>query len=515
MSPTTAAAYHPLPAMALELPAWAYAAHGAPGPQTLPVFLAPLPPPPPPMPAGHHLAPYVPHAILLPAPAPAPNLFEMDSCRSHSLVQFLKDEGAVPTPEEDRTREVVIRKLKKIVMDWAKVVGYEQRVPPSRVTATVLTYGSYTLGAHGPESDIDALCIGPCIATLPHHFFVVLRQILQRRPEISGLQTVENAKAINSFSPQFLRRLDARSWRSLSGVRVNEQIVQLVPNAENFQVLLRCVKLWARRRGLHCHLLGFFAGIHLAILAAYVCQQYPNATVNGLFTMFFEIFAHWRWEIPVDLHGQPSKCRRSDGCLMPIVMPCTPPELCVSNMTESTFRKIKEELLRGYALTKDLGRRDFEWTCLFEPFPYASKYLQFLRIALCAPTSEELNDWAGWVKSRFRHLILKLESNGIECDPDSSQEVDHTVIKPNIVYHWGLISQADTLIDIDSLKEDFMENVVNDVYGTVKCTHSELTMSVVGPSELPKSMYVGDSFYSLPQYMVGYRAATDCWSAVG
>ena len=39
-------------------------------------------------------------------------------------------------------------------------------------------------------------------------------------------------QAINSSSPQFLRKLDSRSWRSLSGVRVNEQIVQLVPNAE-------------------------------------------------------------------------------------------------------------------------------------------------------------------------------------------------------------------------------------------------------------------------------------------
>jgi poly(A) polymerase len=99
-------------------------------------------------------------------------------------------------------------------------------------------------------------------------------------------------------------------------------------------------------------LLGFFAGIHLAILAAYVCQKYPNASVNGLFTMFFEIFANWPWQIPVDLHGQPFKCRRPDGCLMPIVMPCTPPELCVSNMTEGTFRKIREELMRGYTLTK-------------------------------------------------------------------------------------------------------------------------------------------------------------------
>jgi hypothetical protein len=30
-------------------------------------------------------------------------------------MQFLEDEGAVPTPEEDVTREQVIRKLKKVI----------------------------------------------------------------------------------------------------------------------------------------------------------------------------------------------------------------------------------------------------------------------------------------------------------------------------------------------------------------------------------------------------------------
>ncbi|KAI5009144.1 hypothetical protein ZWY2020_010192 [Hordeum vulgare] len=538
-------AYYPLPAMAPDLPVWSHAAPAPapavllPEPQTLPSFFM-HPPPPPPLPAGR--------GRLLPWPIahrPPPEFFfEMDYRRTHSLIQFLTDEGAIPTPEEEETRELVIRELKKIVTDWAKGVASEERVPPRRVTATVLTYGSYTLGAHGPESDIDALCVGPCIANLPHHFFVVLRQILNCRPEVSGLQTVENAKvplmrfrfsgisvdltyaqlpvldavqAINTSSPQYLRRLDSRSWKSLSGVRVNEQIVQLVPNQEKFQILLRCIKLWARRRGLHCHLLGSFAGIHLAILAAYVCQRFPNATANGLFTMFFGIFAHWPWHIPVDLHGQPTNCRHSDGCLMPIVMPCTPPELCASNMTEGTFRKIREELMRGYVLTKDLGSHDFEWGWIFEPFPYSTTYGQFLRIALCAPTSEELHDWIGWVKSRFPYLILKLENIGIECDPNSSQEVDHTVIKPNTVYHWGLIPLSDVYLDPSSLKEDFMKYVINDVYGKVKCTDSELTISIVDASELPKSMS-NDSFYSqqhLHEYGVGYQAAADCWSAFG
>jgi len=98
--------------------------------------------------------------------------------------------------------------------------------------------------------------------------------------------------------------------------------------------------------------LGFFAGIHLAILAAYICQRYPNASVNGLFVMFFRTFAHWPWQVPVSLHDEPTDCLHPEGRLMPIVTPCTPPEFCVSNVTRSTFKKIREELTRGYAFTK-------------------------------------------------------------------------------------------------------------------------------------------------------------------
>ncbi|XP_052161071.1 nuclear poly(A) polymerase 3-like [Oryza glaberrima] len=513
-------------------------------PPTLPLYLPPPPPPPLPSPSPHHRLLHAPMAPILLHLHPA-FLAQMDSRRTTSLLQFLKDEGGIPSPEADKKREQVIRKLSKIVMDWAKVVAYEQRVPPRRATATVLTYGSYTLGAHGPESDIDALCVGPCIATLQYHFFIVLRQILEDRPEVSELQTVESAKvplmrfrfsgisvdftyaqlpvidaseAIITYNPHLLQKLDSRSWRSLSGVRVNEQIVQLVPNAQKFQILLRCIKLWAKRRGIHCHLLGFFAGIHLAILAAYVCQRYPYGTINGLFTIFFDIFAHWNWQIPVSLHGQPTNCRRPNGSFMPILLPCTPPEFCTSNMTKGTFKKIREELMRGYALTKEPWRHDFEWVWLFAPFPYATKYEEFLRIALCAPTSEELRDWAGWVKSRFRNLILKLESIGVECDPDSTEEVDHTVFEPSIVCHWGLIYKTSTHIDISSLGEDFMKDVINDVYGKVKGTHSKLTMSIVRSSQLPKSLYShSHSVYTpyIPQYMLGYQTPTDYSGAAG
>ena len=37
---------------------------------------------------------------------------------------------------------------------------------------------------------------------------------------------------LNVLNPYFLRNIDETSWKSLSGVRANECILQLVPNVE-------------------------------------------------------------------------------------------------------------------------------------------------------------------------------------------------------------------------------------------------------------------------------------------
>ncbi|RLN18328.1 nuclear poly(A) polymerase 3-like [Panicum miliaceum] len=460
------------------------------------------PPPPPPIPPtpGMYLPGPPPPGVLLPRPIPAPLTREviahMDECRSRSLL--------------------------KIVMDWAKRVAYEQRKQHWITSAAVLTFGSYALGAYGPESDIDVLCVGPYIASLQHHFFVVLRHMLEGRPEVSELHSIEGAKvplmrfkfngilvdfpyvqlpvinaaeAIHAFDPRVLENVDGASWKCLSGVCVNRQIIQLVPNMKLF---------------------GFFAGIHLAILAAYVCRRHPNASINTLLSLFFEIFVHWPWPLPVSLLDPPALCRGTDGCsLMPIMLPCIPPEFCSSSMTQSTFSKIKEELRRGYALTKDTRTTDFDWSWLFAPFPYGARYKCFLRIFLSALMAEELRDWVGWVKSRFRNLILKLESLGVYCDPDPSEQADHTINEPNVVFFWGLMYRRNIQICTSSLKEDFMKSVLNNIYGKEKCAHLDITMSIVGPPQLPKSVF-DHSVYSekLPPHMMGHQLMKQSYNAV-
>lgn len=49
----------------------------------------------------------------------------------------------------------------------------------------------------------------------------------------------------------------------------------------------------------------------------------------------------------------------------------------------------------------------FKWESLFEAYPYKTEYSHFMRISLAARDGN-LQDWAGWVKSRIRGLLLKV-----------------------------------------------------------------------------------------------------------
>lgn len=156
--------------------------------------------------------------------------------------------------------------------------------------------------------------------------------------------------------------------------------------------MLRCLKLWAKRRGVYgtvsaflllfnlCYdvyfhnficmnsifrlmlshifclqLLGYLGGVHLAILAAYVCQRHPDASLNTLIMNFFRTFAFWPWPTPVMLHEgmMPTTLDAMDTrSFMPIYLPSGPYEYCHSNITASTFYRIRAEFIRGHNMTR-------------------------------------------------------------------------------------------------------------------------------------------------------------------
>ncbi|RWR76419.1 nuclear polyA polymerase 3 [Cinnamomum micranthum f. kanehirae] len=444
----------------------------------------------------------------------------MEEERDRSLHQFMVEEDLVPSQEEELKRKYAIEQLKEIVQLWVKKVAWQRRLPKNEIAragAKILTYGSYGLGVHGPESDIDALCVGPAFATIAEDFFIVLHNMLQSRPEVSEIQCVKNAKVrlmrfkfngisidlpyaqlpvlsvpenVNLFDPFFLQRIDEKNLRNLSGVHANMRILELVPNLGNFQSMLRCVKLWAKRRGVYSHLLGFLGGIHLAILAAFICQNNPTLSVSALISIFFDTFSKWPWKEPVFLQDGLKLVRKvPDSLSMPIRMPCPPYDWCNSNITSNTFKKISGELHRGHAIMSQ--GPDFKWSNLFDPFPYTPRYRRLARIFLSAPDDDGLRDWVGWVKSRFRSLLLKLEELQGFCDPNPVEFVEHDVAEPNTVFYWGLSSNGRSSIDMDSLKEEFMKSVENGDQGS----GCRLELTIVNSQQLPKDA----QFYCLSE----------------
>ncbi|KAG4157412.1 hypothetical protein ERO13_D02G060900v2 [Gossypium hirsutum] len=378
--------------------------------------------------------------------------------------------------EEERSLSLL-----QLMVNEGLRVAWQRRLPKQDIaasSATLLTYGSYGLGVHGSKLDIDAFCIGPYFATMVDDFFIVLYNMLKSRPEVSEIHYVKDAKVLlmrfefdgisinlpfvqlkvlvvlenlDILNPVFLRDIDETGWKSLSRVLANTRICRIVPDLKKFQSMLRCVKFWAKRRGVYGNLNGLLGGIHLAILAAFVCQCDP-----------------YPWPRPVELQDgmlHPTLNPTETRLYMPIRLPFSPYEYCHSNITKSTFYKIRTEFLRGHNLTKDLLKFDFDWHNVLEPFPYTKKYFRFLKIFLLASNQDEFGDWVGWIKSCFRCLLIKLEEVQGLCDPNPVEYIDVNIVDPHVIFYWGLQAGKTNAIDIKSVKDVFWKNINTEYQG--------------------------------------------------
>ncbi|KAJ9546351.1 hypothetical protein OSB04_018894 [Centaurea solstitialis] len=480
-----------------------------------------------------------------------------------SLLKFLSEEGLVASPEEEQRISNVIDKLKEILMTWIKRVAYQRRLPKNQIkaaSATLLPYGVYGLGVYNVESNIDVLCVAPCFASMKvsplffymEDFFIVLNNMLAGRPEVSGIHCIKDAKvpllhftfegilidlafaklqvtavpeSVDILDPSFVKDVDETSWKSLCGVRVKNSILQLVPDVKIFQENLRCIKSWAKRRGVYGDLFGFFGDIQLAVLVAFICQKNPSASLVDLISIFFKTFAFWPWPEPVVLEGG-ATLPPITRALMPIQLPSSPNEYCHSNMTISTFNKIRAEFRRGYCQTQDALKPQFDWRNLFESFPYSKSCLRFIKVCLSTYNKDELGTWVHWVKSRIRCLLLKLEELQALCDPNPTEYIDLSIRVPNVVFYWGLVPGRGNNLDPNAAREDFMRNLSIGYRGNL----GRMTITIVQVSELPKSLQLADDHireslrlinynpqqemlpvYSkhLACYVVGYLATTD------
>jgi poly(A) polymerase len=221
--------------------------------------------------------------------------------------------------------------------------------PFERSRVALITFGSFRLGVHRPNSDLDVIALTSPNCTRGD-FFKTLVKLLQQDPKVSRVHPIPQAYTpvikfmLNSYhvdllfaraaNPQKLfahqqqtltlgtsvttttttlqpprseymiddtdlLEQDAAGVRSLNGARVTQVLLEMVPHLENYRVVLRAVKEWAVTHGIYSNVLGFLGGVNWAILVAWVCIRHPAVGPARLLELFFQTFAVWKWPAPV------------------------------------------------------------------------------------------------------------------------------------------------------------------------------------------------------------------------
>ncbi|KAJ8531381.1 hypothetical protein K7X08_026815 [Anisodus acutangulus] len=434
---------------------------------------------------------------------------DADLQRNAALEKFLKDSELYESEEDTARREEALHQLDLIVKSWVKQLtrqrGYTDQMVED-ANAIIFTFGSYRLGVHGPGADIDTLCVGPSYVNRDEDFFIILHDILAEKEEVSELQPVTDAHVpVMKFKFQgisvdllyasisllvvpedldisdrsVLYNVDEPTVRSLNGCRVTDQILKLVPNTEHFRTTLRCLKFWAKRRGVYSNVTGFLGGVNWAILVARICQFYPNAPPSMLVSRFFRVYTQWRWPNPVMLCPieedelgflvwDPRKNPKDRTHHMPIITPAYPCMNSSYNVSPSTLRVMMDQFQFGNKICEEIELNKAQWAALFEHHLFFEVYKNYLQVDIVAADNDDLLAWKGWVESRFRQLTLKIErdTNGmLQCHPYPNDFVDLSKPCPHCAFFMGLQRkqgvkvQGGQQFDIRGTVDEFKQDV--------------------------------------------------------
>ncbi|KAK0598122.1 hypothetical protein LWI29_031858 [Acer saccharum] len=447
------------------------------------------------------------HGVTKPISVAGPT--EVDWQRTRELEKFLVEAALYESEEEAAKREDVLGRLRLIVKDWVKDLtrlrGYSDQMVED-ANALIFTFGSYRLGVHGPGADIDTLCVGPSYVNREEDFFFILHNNLAEMEEVTELQPVPDAHVpvmkfkfdgisidllyasisllvvpedLDISDVSVLYDVDEPTVRSLNGCRVADQILKLVPNVEHFCTALRCLKFWAKRRGVYSNVTGFLGGVNWALLVARVCQLYPNAIPSMLVSRFFRVYTMWRWPNPVMLCAieeaelgfsvwDPRKNPRDKTHHMPIITPAYPCMNSSYNVSTSTLRVMMDQFEYGNKICEDVELNKAQWSSLFEPYLFFESYKNYLQVDIIAEDADDLRAWRGWVESRLRQLTLMIERDTfgkLQCHPypqeyvDSSKPCAHCAFFMGLQRKPGEVVQEGQQFDIRGTVEEFKHSI--------------------------------------------------------
>ena len=226
--------------------------------------------------------------------------------------------------------------------------------------------------------------------------------------------------------------VDSATEKSLNGPRVTNLIAALVSgNPKRYQVFLtvvRCVRKWAKARGLYSNKLGYWGGVNINIAVALCVQLYPNTSAATLLRKFFLVFKTWRWPNPVmltkphDAHyglqvwsPQAHNARQ----VAPMITPAYPAMNSTLSVSRQTLQIMTEEFSRGHEILDKLWKQhqqkggteddaELDWSELFRPSDFFIAYPYYLSLCIVGPTQTDAQAWVGFVESRLRKLVSDL-----------------------------------------------------------------------------------------------------------
>mmetsp|Transcript_6437 Transcript_6437/g.11224 ORF Transcript_6437/g.11224 Transcript_6437/m.11224 type:complete len:459 (+) Transcript_6437:394-1770(+) len=359
---------------------------------------------------------------------------EDDRELSLELLDMLHKSKDFETEKEAEDRVSITEFLNTLFANWAASIA------PTASTK-IVPFGSYRLGVHSPDSDLDLLALSTQGITRAN-FEAGFMALLSIQPDVKYCVGIFSAKVpliklavgdiavdllfaslpsiqFDVWDDMLLLNCDEATALSLNGYRSTEILSQLVPDLKTFRVTLRAVRYWAKKRGLYSNILGFLGGAAWSILVAKVCRMYPHQTSSQLLFKLFKLLYVWDWNTPIALRPldpQPDlphlpKWSATDKQTVNILTPAFPAFNTAYCITRTSLRLLLSEVELALKITSEVVIDRAPWTHLFCDLDFFQTYHHLLQIEVLATSLQDFQSWHGLVQNKLKFLVLDIENS--------------------------------------------------------------------------------------------------------
>ncbi len=394
------------------------------------------------------------------------------------LSSYMGRNIAIESDKEMERRNEVLEAINRIFVAWVRDVGKKkmnllEEDSQDDVGGLLFISGSHRLNVRDPNADIDTICVAPAYCTRDD-FFDSLQKTLEEHPDVEELNPVAGAfvplielefrgvaidllfarlaenvviSNLDILDDNILANVDRPTEMSLNGPRVTDMISKLVPNYDNFLIVLRCVRKWAKARALYGNKFGYLGGVNYNIMVAFIGQLYPLSSPSALLARFFRVYSNWDWPTPIMLNRiRPEKPgenrivwdpKMNPDDLMPLITPAYPAMNSSHNVNRHSLSVMKTEFARAHDIMQSINKNiqartttgtgkkkskgvsdeeiDENWERLFEPSDFFVKYHHYLRCNIVGGTdASAAAQWQAFVESRMRYLVTAMDSLPIQ-----------------------------------------------------------------------------------------------------